>query len=697
MDPGTPLRVAIVGCGRVAQHHARWIKKLNGVGLIAVADIDALLVEEFATAWDVPSFYLSLDELLSAEDVDVVHITTPAGLHFSQARQCIESGINVFVEKPFSLSVADATRLYELAESNGVMIGVNFIQLYHSAFQDLVKLVRSGGIGDIISVHVYYGLDLGMAELRDGWPAHWSYRLPGGVLHNYLTHPLYMVAALIEGPFRAHVTARAAGAQPQDTTDRIHIQVDGTVSSASVVIAAGTAGASTVHVYGSAGRATVDFGTHTFSSVVPTPGPRALGLVLTNPRKSAQLFGGTVRFVWGVLTRRLVPYQGLGPLLSKYYAALGEGGAGPTPERLVLDVAGLEEQIVPELGRVHLSCKIRAGSQDDVTQVARVLVTGGTGYLGPDVVRQLRCAGFFVRVLARTTSSLREVESLGAEVVFGDLRDFASISEAASGIDVIVNLAASLRGSTVGMLQTATEGILNVARAADEHGVERVLHISSASVYDFMEVSARRPITEDTALEPEPEKRGGATAAKLAAEHLVLAEMRSPAGPAWTILRPTLLFGRGRDVTTPLGRSLGRLVISLGVGRRWLRLIHTRDVGRAVVSALSTSITRGRVYNLSHPDELSVRQYVREILPKSDRRVRVVRIPYLVVASAAKAANFLSRLRGGGEVIGRRRLRYMFAGPKVEMRAFCEDTGWVPEQTLRDQLLSELGEGRQAS
>ena len=680
------LRVGIVGCGKVAEHHARWVKRVAGAELAAVADARAEVARNFAEKFSVAASFGSLQELLQANLIDVLHITTPAELHYPQACEAIEAGVHALVEKPFTLSAAEAEDLYQRAEAKGVKITADFIQMFHPAFQQVAETIRSGRLGRVVWAHVYFGVDLKLDELRNAWPLHWAYSLPGGVLHSYITHPLYMLCSVLDGPFDVNVVPRSLGSQPQDTTDQLEIQINGAGASANLILASTRAEAYYLCVRGTRGMVSANFTTHTFVSEIPGAGPQAIARLLANPLTAWQLLRSTMSLLWRIARKKMLPYQGLGPLFENFYGSI-RGGSTPITRELVLAVAGLEDKIVAGSGLVKLSNTPRPGSQENASRQRAALVTGATGYLGRSVVTQLIDSGYRVRVMARPTSVINELERLGVEIVFGDLRDAQTVAGAVAGMNLVINLAAGLWGSGEGMLKTAVQGTTNLANAARAAGVDRVIYLGSISVYQFSR--GLRVVDENSPLEPAPEKRGAASAAKVAAERIAMDEMNKPDGPAWTILRPSFFVGRDRNPADPLGVQIGRLVISFGRGGRRLRLIHVDDVARSILRILDTDKTRKRIYTLSHPEKITARQYVREVLKPSGQRLFVIHFPYTIAASLAFLANIFGRIRGKGPLIDPVRLRYLFASPRVDAKSLFEATGWTPGAPVAKQLLDE--------
>src|SRR5690242_8029702 len=97
-----PIRFGLVGCGVISGTHTEAIAGLPDAELVAVADIDRGRAEKLAAKYGVPA-YTDLQEMLDAEQLDVVTVCTPSGLHGAQACQVMRSGRHVLVEKPMDL------------------------------------------------------------------------------------------------------------------------------------------------------------------------------------------------------------------------------------------------------------------------------------------------------------------------------------------------------------------------------------------------------------------------------------------------------------------------------------------------------------------------------------------------------------------------------------------------------------------
>src|SRR5262245_44825530 len=110
------LKIAVVGCGKIADGHVEEIQKMPALArVVAVADVELLMAERVAVRYGIPAYYDDLDHLLARERPDVVHITTPPEAHLALAIKAIDAGAHVYVEKPLTPSLADSRRLVDHA------------------------------------------------------------------------------------------------------------------------------------------------------------------------------------------------------------------------------------------------------------------------------------------------------------------------------------------------------------------------------------------------------------------------------------------------------------------------------------------------------------------------------------------------------------------------------------------------------
>jgi len=197
------LKVAIVGCGKIADAHAAQIQRVPGCGIVAVCDREPLMAAQLADRFDVARTYQDIDHLLGEARPDVVHITTPPQGHFDIARRCLEGGAHVYVEKPFTLYADEARQLIALACEKGLKITAGHDDQFTHVARRLREQVTAGYLGGApLHMESYYCYDLsqpGYARALLGDKQHWVRRLPGKLLHNIISHGIARIAEYITG------------------------------------------------------------------------------------------------------------------------------------------------------------------------------------------------------------------------------------------------------------------------------------------------------------------------------------------------------------------------------------------------------------------------------------------------------------------------------------------------------------------
>ena len=113
----------------------------------------------------------SFDEMLADDALDAVVVATPVPTHYALAKQALEAGKHVFVEKPPAMHVAEMEELIGLAESRGLVLMPGHLLLYHPAVQKLKELVDSGELGEVL---VVYGNRQNLGKIRKDENALWS-------------------------------------------------------------------------------------------------------------------------------------------------------------------------------------------------------------------------------------------------------------------------------------------------------------------------------------------------------------------------------------------------------------------------------------------------------------------------------------------------------------------------------------------
>lgn len=195
------LKVAIVGCGKIADSHASHIRWMEGCEIVGVCDREPLMAKQLFERFPIKRYYTDLNELLSEARPDVVHITTSPESHFDIARICLEQSCHVYVEKPFTVYADQAQQLVELAEKKGLKLTVGHNEQFTHVARRMRALIEKGYLGGRpVHMESYFGYDLGdpsYAHALLGDKDHWVRRLPGQLLQNVISHGISRIAEFL--------------------------------------------------------------------------------------------------------------------------------------------------------------------------------------------------------------------------------------------------------------------------------------------------------------------------------------------------------------------------------------------------------------------------------------------------------------------------------------------------------------------
>ena len=197
VDMTEQLRFGLIGCGRVAPRHAESLSTLPGARLVAVADVREARAERFAAQYHAAA-HTDYHALLARQDVDVVNICTPSGLHAQMAIEAMQAGKHVIVEKPIALTLDDADRMIEAARACGVKLCVVLQNRYNPPMQDLKQVVESGTLGRLLLGNATVRWYRPQEYYEDGWHGTWA--MDGGALMNQSIHHIDALQWLLGRP-----------------------------------------------------------------------------------------------------------------------------------------------------------------------------------------------------------------------------------------------------------------------------------------------------------------------------------------------------------------------------------------------------------------------------------------------------------------------------------------------------------------
>lgn len=186
------LKTIIIGAGAISYAHAEALTKL-GVKICGVFDINKESALKLALKYD----SVAVDSIVEVvKDADMVHLCTPPSKRLEYAEIAMAAGCHVVTEKPMAISIEDAQTMVEMAKKYNVKVMVDYNHRFRDGFQQLLDIVKSGKIGDIVDVFVYRKGMLGgnAGSKNDTWR-----RVPGmacGMTIESLSHDIDMILQL---------------------------------------------------------------------------------------------------------------------------------------------------------------------------------------------------------------------------------------------------------------------------------------------------------------------------------------------------------------------------------------------------------------------------------------------------------------------------------------------------------------------
>ncbi|HEY5694083.1 MAG TPA: complex I NDUFA9 subunit family protein [Gaiellaceae bacterium] len=289
-----------------------------------------------------------------------------------------------------------------------------------------------------------------------------------------------------------------------------------------------------------------------------------------------------------------------------------------------------------------------------------VLVTGGTGFVGPHVVHALRAQETPVRALVRDPARATRLTAWGVELAAGDVADPASLRAACEGVDAVVHLVAIIRGRPDDFERVMSQGTRNVVAAAQDAGVRRFV-LASALGLDERSKDAVPYFAAKWEMERAVKESG--------LEHV--------------IFRPSFVFGRDGGVLPTFVRLARFAPVTpiVGGGRQRLQPIWIEDLAEYYARALDEQAAANRTFELGGPDAVSWNEFWERL-----KRVLGVRRPSVHVPFGAMRLQAMLTERLPGAPVTRDQLTMLELGDNVVTDPSAVETFRLPLVPLDEQL-----------
>jgi UDP-N-acetyl-2-amino-2-deoxyglucuronate dehydrogenase len=212
----TDIRVALVGCGRIAKNHFDALRSVEGLVLTAVCDVDSMRAREAGQAEAVP-WFTSLETMLAEAPCDAVVICTPSGLHPAQGIVAARAGKHVISEKPMAITLAAADDLVAACDAAGVHLFVVKQNRLNPAIQLLRRAVDKGRFGRIYSANATVRWARPQ-EYYDSAPWRGTWEFDGGAFMNQASHYVDLIQWLV-GPVESVIAKTATLARQIEAED----------------------------------------------------------------------------------------------------------------------------------------------------------------------------------------------------------------------------------------------------------------------------------------------------------------------------------------------------------------------------------------------------------------------------------------------------------------------------------------------
>jgi uncharacterized protein YbjT (DUF2867 family) len=290
----------------------------------------------------------------------------------------------------------------------------------------------------------------------------------------------------------------------------------------------------------------------------------------------------------------------------------------------------------------------------------KVLVTGGTGFIGPKVVHALRAQGREVRALVRRPEQATQLAGWGAELVAGDLTDPASLRAAVDGCSHVVHLVSILKGSTGDFHRVMTQGTADLLAAAKDARVERFVLMSALGTTET---------TKDTI--------------PYFASKWAMEQETARSGLEYTIFRPGFVFGRDGGALPLFIKQVkySPVVTVIGSGLQRIQPIWVDDVAEYLARGVDQPQAANRTFEIGGPDVVTWNELYLKIAKVLGKRRKLVHVP----SSLARAGARLTQWAPGAPLTTDQ-VAMIEAGDNVATRTDAVDTFRLPLVSLEEQL-----------
>lgn len=651
MEKGTvaarKIRVALLGAGKMALHHAKAIHLREDARLVAVADPAISSREHFMEIEKDIEICSSAEDLLDHIKPDVVHICTPPETHAPLARLALQRGAHVYVEKPFAPSEREAVEIISLAKEKGLGVCAGHQLLYEFPALKADEHLRK--LGRLVHIESYFSFKP-VRHSKSGRTA----ISPLEQLVDILPHPVYLLLHFLKknspqerGPVEIRsLEVKASGS--------VHgILRRGNITGSLIVTLEGRPIESYIKIVGTNGSLFADF-VRGAVIVLPGPGTSAISKILNPYRQSWQTFSGTTRALFRRVSRKQKSYPGLFEIIGNFYEGLRSGLHDTAGDSSIIETVAICEEVGKKLEIAEREENSILEKEHDRLESmlpppdrsrGGVLVTGGTGVLGKAVASELRSRNWFTRVVARRIPSVADGIP-GVDYVAVDLAENI-LPELFNDISIVVHCAAETAGGREAHARNSVGATRNLIEAMNRTDVKKLIHISSIAVLKTSrEIGI--PVDENAPLVNEDDDRGPYVRGKAMSERLAK-DMGTRLGIEIRVIRPgPLVDYNAFEAPGRLGREVGPLFIYFGNGKSKLSICDVQTAAKVIRKYVEDFVSMPPVLNLIEPNAPTRAELV-SILLNERPDLRAFPFPFFILRVLSPGLKLLQRVLRPGQ------------------------------------------------
>jgi predicted dehydrogenase len=353
------LRIAIVGCGKVADQHVHAIHRISDCQIVGLCDRELLMAKQLGERLKIAECFTNLDEMLQVSRPNVVHITTPPQSHFPLARQCLEFGCHVYSEKPFTLTGDEAESLIDFAKTRDLKMTVGHNYQFTLEMLEMRRLVEAGFLGGKpVHLESCWSYDLGDTSYVGpllGNRNHWVRQLPGQLFHNIISHGIAKLAEFLDDEL-TEILASADQSQqlrkccPGEILDELRVLIrDKTGTTAFFCFSTQVKAINQLRLYGLRNSITADIITGSVVRGESRPYKSYLTYFIPPVKTAQEHFRNARANVRHFIRRRLYQDFGLRELVERFYNSIHRGDPLPIPYREIILTAQIMDEIFAQI------------------------------------------------------------------------------------------------------------------------------------------------------------------------------------------------------------------------------------------------------------------------------------------------------------------------------------------------------------